>query len=151
MADVVTERSTIRTSKQACLAVLLDFEQYPAWARDLKTVTVLERDDQGRGRRVRYRAAGMGYSTSYTLVYDHGDPDRLAWRLVEGDLARKLDGHYAFAPTGGDPEQEVEVSYELEVELILPIPGFVKRRTQLKIMHTALRELQARVEARPGA
>ena len=39
--------------------------------------------------------------------------------------------------------------YELEVELVVPLPGFVKRRAELKIMHTALRELKARVEAVP--
>ena len=34
----------------------------------------------------------------------------------------------------------------LEAELIVPLPGFIKRRTQLKIMHTALKELKSRVE-----
>lgn len=144
MADVVTERTTINASREACLAVLHDFERYPEWARDLKQVTVLSRDDEGRGVDVRYRAAGMGYSTYYTLRYDYQESERLSWKLTEGDLARKLDGHYAFTPLG---EGAVEVEYQLEAQLILPLPGFVKRRTELKIMHTALRELKARVES----
>ncbi len=145
MAESVAEHLSIDASRQECLDVLLDFERYPEWARDLKEATVLQRDAQGRGTEVRYRAAGMGYSTSYTLRYDHSDPDLLAWRLTKGDLTRRLDGHYRFADRDGG---RVDVTYELEVELIVPLPGFIKRRTQLKIMHTALRELKARVEGR---
>jgi len=143
MADSVAEQTTIAASMDQCLAVLLDFGSYPQWARDLKEATVIERDREGRGTEVRFRAAGMGYSTSYTLHYDYSDPNRLAWKLIRGDLARKLDGYYEFADAddGG-----VDVTYVLEAELIVPLPGFIKRRTQLKIMHTALKELKSRVE-----
>lgn len=142
MADFVTEQTTIAASPEAIRAVLLDFERYPEWARDIKSVEVLATDDEGRGREVQFRAAGMGRSTSYTLVYDHSDPAQLSWRLERGDLTRKLDGHYSLAPVAGG----TDVTYQLEVELILPLPGFVKRRTQTRIMHTALKELKARVE-----
>jgi ribosome-associated toxin RatA of RatAB toxin-antitoxin module len=144
MADSVTEHTTIAATRTACLEVLLDFERYPEWAKDLKEVTVLERDSQGRGVEVRFRAAGMGYSTSYTLRYDHSDPDTLAWRLIRGDLTRKLDGQYHFED---GPDGSVQVTYQLEAELVVPLPGFIKRRTQLKIMHTALKELKSRVES----
>jgi hypothetical protein len=39
----------------------------------------------------------------------------------------------------------------LTVELIVPLPAFVKRRAESKIMHNALRELKAHVEAQPSA
>jgi ribosome-associated toxin RatA of RatAB toxin-antitoxin module len=145
MADAVTEHMTIHATKKACLDVLLDFERYPEWARDLKEVEVLERDEEGRGVRVRYRAAGMGYSTSYTLQYDYSDADKVTWVLVAGDLVRQLDGCYSFS--GADDANEVEVEYQLTADLKMPLPGFVKRRTQMKIMHTAVRELKTRVEA----
>ena len=32
-------------------------------------------------------------------------------------------------------------------ELVVPLPGFVKRRAEGRIMQTALRDLKARVEA----
>ena len=40
-----------------------------------------------------------------------------------------------------------DVTYHLEVELRVPIPGFIKMRAQSRIMSTALRELKARVES----
>jgi hypothetical protein len=105
-------------------------------------VEVLATDDQGRATEVRFRAAGMGRSTSYTLAYDHREPNVLAWVLTEGDITRKLDGRYVLT----DADGATAVTYELEVELVVPLPGFVKRRTQGKIMHAALDELKAVAE-----
>jgi ribosome-associated toxin RatA of RatAB toxin-antitoxin module len=144
MADRVIEHTTIAASPDAVRAVLLDFERYPDWAPDLKDVEVLEVDDAGRGTSVRFRAAGFGKSTSYTLAYDHTDPNVIAWTLTEGDITRKLDGFYELLE--GDEPGSTEVTYQLEADLIVPIPGFIKRRTQGRIMHTALRELKARAE-----
>jgi hypothetical protein len=89
----------------------------------------------------------MGRSTTYLLGYDYGDePRRLAWRLLEGDITRKLDGSYDFRPVVGD-DGATDCDYELTVELVVPLPGFVKRRAEARIMQTALRDLKARVEA----
>lgn len=144
MADRVTEHITIEAGPQVVRDVLLDFPRYPEWAKDLKSVQVVETDDEGRGAEVRYRAAGMGRSTSYTLRYDYTDPDRVAWKLTRGDVTRKLDGHYELQRADGGA---TAVTYVLEAELVLPLPGFVKRRAQGRIMHTALDELKARAEA----
>lgn len=143
MSDSVHEHTTIEAPPDAVLAVLLDVETYPDWARNLKEATVLTRDGAGRAHEVRFRAAGMGYSSSYTLAYDHSTPNRLAWVLVEGDHTRRLDGSYQLSDRG---DGTTEVDYELAVDLKVPLPGFIKRRTEHKITHTALRELKARVE-----
>ncbi len=63
---------------------------------------------------------------------------------TRGDITSKLDGRYEFAPedNGG-----TEVIYHLEVEMKVPLPGFIKMRAQSRIMSIALRELKARVES----
>ena len=142
MMDVARQEATIAAAPEELWAVLVDFERYPSWARDLKHVEVLERDDEGRGVEVLFRAAAMGRSTTYVLRYDHTEaPNRLPWRFVRGDIMRRLDGEYRFEVVDGG----TNVVYELEVELIIPLPGFVKRRAEHKIMHTALDELRAAV------
>ena len=143
MADRVTETTTIAAPPEVVLGILLDFPRYPEWARDLKSVEVLDTDSDGRATEVRFRAAGMGRSTQYTLAYDHAEPGVLSWVLSEGDITRKLDGRYVLEPAGVDATL---VTYELEVDLIIPLPGFVKRRTQGKIMHAALDELKTVAE-----
>ena len=147
MADQATETMVIAAPVDRIRDVLLDFPAYPRWARDLKGVTVEAVDDDERGSEVTFRAAAMGRSTSYTLRYTYADdPARMSWELVRGDIMRSLDGSYLLVPVAGDPGQTT-VTYHLAVELIVPLPGFVKRRAESKIIHTALRELRAHVES----
>ena len=145
MAEQATERTIIDAPPERCWEVALDYERYPEWARDIKAVTVQSRDGEGRGHEVTFRAAAMGRSTSYTLRYDYGEAPRvLSWVLVRGDITRKLDGTYIFDPTD---DGRTAVTYHLTAELVVPLPGFVKRRAETKIIHTALRELKQHVEA----
>jgi len=145
MIDHATQRTIIDATPEQCFAVVIDFERYPDWATDVKQVTVARRDDDGRGGDVLFRAAAMGRSTTYTLRYFYGsNPLRVAWRLIEGDLTRKLDGEYEFVAAEGGG---TEVTYHLEADLAVPMPGFVKRRAESRIIRTALEDLRRRVEA----
>jgi len=147
MADQAIERTTVDASPERCLEVVLEFERYPEWAKDVKKVDVLQRDQEGRGTEVTFRTAAMGRSTTYTLAYEYrDDPIRVEWKLLDGDIMRQLDGAYELAAADGDPDR-TEVTYELVVELVIPLPGFVKSRGRSRIMHTALRELKARAES----
>jgi ribosome-associated toxin RatA of RatAB toxin-antitoxin module len=147
VAEQATEHTMVSASPERCYAVVTDMERYPEWAADIKEVTVERRDDQGRPVRCAFRAAAFGRSTSYTLEYDYGQaPHVLAWHLTQGDITTKLDGCYVFEPaTGGG----TDVTYHLEVELRVPIPGFIKLRAASRIMATALRELKSQVESSP--
>jgi ribosome-associated toxin RatA of RatAB toxin-antitoxin module len=143
-----TEHAVVSAGPASCWAVAIDVERYPEWAQDIKEAVVLERNERGLATKVAFRAAAMGRTTSYTLNYTYDEsadgPQTLGWTLAEGDIMRRLDGHYRFTPTtdGG-----TSIDYELTVELLVPIPGFVKRRAEGKIMITALRELRHRVES----
>ena len=145
LAEQATEHTSVSAPPERCFAVVADIEHYPEWAADIKEVTVLDRDQQGRPLLVTFRTAAFGRSTSYTLSYDYADaPLVLAWHLTQGDITSKLDGSYIFdAAAGGG----TEITYHLEVELRVPIPGFIKMRAQSRIMATALRDLKARVES----
>ncbi len=140
-----TEHATVLATPEQCIAVALDYARYPEWAPDMKESEVLERDALGRATKVSYRIAAMGRSASYVLAYRYSDDNhRIEWTLVEGDIMRALDGTYVFEK-GADGT--TDVTYHLTVELLVPIPGFVKRRAEGKIMGTALRELKHRVES----
>ena len=71
-------------------------------------------------------------------------PRVLSWVQTRGDITSKLDGRYEFAAT---EDNRTEVIYHLEVEMKVPLPGFIKMRAQSRIMSIALRELKARVES----
>jgi len=125
-------------------AIVTDFDSYPAWAADLKEVEVEARDNEGRASRVRFRAAAFGRSTTYTLAYDYGEaPARLSWVQTAGDITARVDGTYEFTAV---PEG-TEVAYHLEVDLKMPLPGFIKQRAAARIVAAALRQLRAHAEA----
>ncbi|MCL4313285.1 MAG: SRPBCC family protein [Actinobacteria bacterium] len=149
VAERATEKIVVAAAPEICYAVAADFERYGEWASDIKEVRILSHDEQGRPQRVHYRAAAFGRSITYTLSYDYSEaPKALSWVQIEGDLTSKLDGRYSFEPT---TEGDTEVSYNLEVELKLPIPGFVKRRAEARVISTALRALKARAESQARA
>jgi hypothetical protein len=147
MAEQATQTMEIAASPKRILDVLLDFDSYHTWARDLKGVTVESRDEQGRAREVTFRAAAMGRSTSYTLHYHYDDePYRMSWELVRGDIMRDILGSYLLEPVAGD-NSRTNVTYDLRVDLVVPLPGFVKRRAEARIIDTALRQLRDRLES----
>jgi ribosome-associated toxin RatA of RatAB toxin-antitoxin module len=146
VVDQATQQMVVGASPARTWDVLTDFAQYPVWAHDLKSATVVEHDSEGRGLLVAYRVGAMGRSIIYTLRYDYAQaPHVLRWELVEGDIMRRLDGSYELHAIEGEAEK-TEVLYHLVVDLVIPLPGFVKQRAEGRIMHTALRELRDHLE-----
>jgi ribosome-associated toxin RatA of RatAB toxin-antitoxin module len=138
-----TESITVNAAPETIYAVVTDFEHYADWVSDLKRIEVVTRDDQGRALEVEFRAAAFGRSTIYTLHYDYAKaPGELSWRQVQGDLTETLNGRYRFESDG----DETKVTYDLEVELLVPIPTFIKSRAAYRIQTQALRELKAQAE-----
>jgi ribosome-associated toxin RatA of RatAB toxin-antitoxin module len=144
VAEQVSERIHVDASPQRCYEVATDYERYPEWAKDVKQATVLERDPEGRGVKVEYRAAAFGRSTRYVLQYDYSHaPATFSWSLVEGDIVRAIDGTYRF----DTDDDGTRVSYDLAIDPSIPLPGFLKRRAAGMIVSTALKELKKEAEA----
>ncbi|CAB4364338.1 MAG: cyclase [Actinobacteria bacterium] len=144
MAESASQTITIAAAPDRVWAIATDFDRYPEWAKDVKDVIVRTRDEQGRPTEVEFRASALGRSTHYTLGYDYSQaPSVLKWSIVRGDIMRTIDGAYNFslAADGG-----TEVRYDLAIELVVPLPGFVKRRAEVRILNT-VRELKTRAEA----
>ena len=146
MSDHATQRKIINATPQQCFDVITDFENYTEWALDIKSASVLVTDETGLGGDVKFRAAAMGRSTTYTLRYYYGsNPLRVAWRQIEGDITKKIEGEYEFNPIeNGD---KTEVVYHLAADLAILIPGFVKRRAESRIVRAALEALSSRIES----
>ena len=140
-----SERMIVAGTPDRCFAVVTDVERYPEWVADVKEVSVLDRDEEGRARLVSFRAGAFGRSARYVLAYDYTNaPAEISWTQRDGDITRSLDGRYRFMPTG---ESSTEVLYELAVDLRVPVPGFVRRRAEGHILHAAVRDLKTRVES----
>ena len=145
MGERVSDTVTIRASKQEIMDVVLDLEAYPEWAEGMKKVEVTERDDQGRPVLARFVVDARVAEIDYVLRYDHSG-EHLTWKLERGEVVRQLDGRYHIV----EKEISSDVEYSLEVDVTLPVPGFLKKRAAKVILDTGLRGLKQRVEQRKG-
>jgi ribosome-associated toxin RatA of RatAB toxin-antitoxin module len=144
MAESATQTILIDATPEHCYEVAIAFDRYPEWAKDVKEASVRSRDEQGRATEVEFRASALGRSTHYTLAYDYSSaPHRLSWSMVKGDIMRAIDGAYEFTPSANGG---TDVRYDLSIELVVPLPGFVKRRAEVRILNT-IRELKTRAES----
>lgn len=141
--------TTIAAPVKACFDVGLDLEAYPEWVQGIRSATVLERDPHGRPLRARFEASAIGRQSSYVLAYDlSGAPARLSWTMVEGDLTTRLEGAYHFeAVVAPDGDEWTDVTYELRIDLAVPLPPYVRRRAEDKIVNAALDRFKERIEA----
>ena len=148
MGDRAFERTIIRDTPERIFEVIIDYAAYPKWANNVKDVVVDRIDEDGRAGLVSYRAAAMGRSAAYVLEYFYGtNPLRVSWRLAEGDLVRRLDGRYVLVPLEDDATgPRTEVTYELEVDISMPMSGFLRRRAESRILRNALEDMRAWVE-----
>lgn len=144
MSQRATESITVNAPPAIVYGVVTDFAAYDAWVSDLKKIEILERDSEGRALEVEFRAAAFGRSTTYSLRYDYSRaPESIRWVQTHGDLTEMMQGQYRFDAAGN----ATSVTYDLEVELLVPIPHFIKSRAAQRIQSQALRELKARAES----
>ena len=142
MADETSASISIDADKSAVMAVIADFESYPEWASSIKKVQVDETGPDGRGTQVTFTMDAGVIKDYYTLAYDwHGD-DRVDWHLVKSKALKSQIGSYVLEDKGGS----TEVTYNLAVDLNIPVLGMLKRRGEKMIIDTALKGLKKRVE-----
>ncbi|MFB9624641.1 SRPBCC family protein [Nonomuraea helvata] len=145
MADRTTSSTTISAGRPEVMAVIADFPTYPEWAGQVKSAEVLTTDGDGRPETVRFALDAGMISDTYTLGYAWQGDDGVSWKVVEpGKMVSDLRGSYRLADTGSG----TEVTYELTVDLSVPMIGLVKRKAEKVIVDTALKGLKKRVEGR---
>ena len=146
MAARTTSRIVIAAPRPAVMAVIADFAAYPQWASGVRAAEVVEQED-GRASRVRFTLDAGPVKDTYVLGYDWDGDAAVRWHLAEaGSVVSAMDGGYVLADTGGG----TETTYELSVDIRIPMPGLLKRRAEKTIIDTALKGLKNRVESRPG-
>jgi ribosome-associated toxin RatA of RatAB toxin-antitoxin module len=142
--DHANESMTIKADPAKIMAVIADFPAYPEWAGPVKKMEVLEDGADGRAKSVRFHVEIMGLADVYTNNYIwHGD-QRVDWTMSEGRSQKSQVGWYELTPAGGGA---TTVTYDLTVEIAIPVPGLIRRRIQAKIVDTALKDLKKRSEA----
>jgi hypothetical protein len=143
MGDRTTSSISIAAARPAVMAVIADFAAYPQWAAAVRSAQVLGRDDQGRASRVRFSLDAGMIKDSYVLGYEWDGDEAVRWDLAEqGSVISAMAGGYSLA----DQPSGTEVTYDLSVDVRVPLIGMLKRKAERMIIDTALKGLKSRVE-----
>jgi ribosome-associated toxin RatA of RatAB toxin-antitoxin module len=140
VADQTSASIDIAATPAEIMAVLADFEHYPDWVDSMTRAEVLSRADE-QAKTVRMVLDHNLVKDDYVLAYEW-QPTKVSWRLVEGSLLKAMDGAYELEPQGAN----TKVTYQLTVDINLPMIGLFKRKAEKTIIDGALKNLKKRVE-----
>ena len=126
------------------MAVIADFAAYPTWATGVRRCEVLTTGRDGRPETVRFALDATPIRDEYTLGYTwHGDTS-VSWEIVEpGEVLTSMDGAYELEPSGTG----TQVTYQLRVDVSIPLLGMLKRKAEKVVIDSALKGLKKHVEA----
>ncbi|EGJ78035.1 hypothetical protein STTU_5246 [Streptomyces sp. Tu6071] len=143
MAEHTSSSITIEAAPAAVMGVIADFARYPDWTGEVKEADVLASDAQGRAEQVRLVMDAGAIKDDQTLAYTWVGPDEVTWTLVKSQMLRSLDGSYRLRAK----DEATEVTYQLTVDVKIPMLGMIKRKAEKVIIDRALAGLKKRVES----
>ena len=143
VADRTAQTIFIDADPRTVMDVIADIASYPEWVSEYTETEVLETDVDGYPRVARLVLEAAVLSDTMVLEYDW-PPDRqsVRWSLVSSTLLKALDGAYLLTEKGTG----TDVTYELSVDLLVPMIGLLKRKAERRLTETALKDLKMRVE-----
>jgi ribosome-associated toxin RatA of RatAB toxin-antitoxin module len=124
--------------------VIADIGSYPDWVKEYRETEVLEIDADGNPKKARLVLDAAVLKDTMVLDYQWpADGGSVTWTLVSSSLLKSLNGAYRLSPKGSG----TDVTYELSVDLMIPMIGLLKRKAERRLIETALKDLKKRVEA----
>ena len=133
----------ISATPQEIFGALTDYERLPEWQGAVKSVEILERDDQGRGTVVEYEVDAKLKTVRYRLRQVYDEPDVLGSEYLSGDF-KNFSGEWRFTDSG---DGTTHVELELDIDPGRFVPGPVKNAIREFVMTRAMKDLKAHVES----
>jgi hypothetical protein len=140
MAVTESREVLVEATPDEIMEVLFDLESLTEWSPAHKKVEILERDDQGRPSKSRQVIKIVGVNDEQVLAYSVHD-DGVSWKLVSAKQQRAQQARYTLTPDG----DSTRVHFELTVDPLVPLPGFLIKRGANGLMETATEGLRERV------
>jgi uncharacterized membrane protein len=144
MSELSTSTITIDAPIDAVRAILFDLAAYPTWSNAIKSAEVKATDDQGRATSVKVSIDAGMMKDRVLLNYDwSAAPDRLEFSLDEANLLTAMNGAYITKAIDADT---TSVTYELGVEVSMPIPSMMRTKAEKATIDQALAQLKEHAE-----
>ncbi|OMC45128.1 cyclase [Mycobacterium sp. IS-2888] len=140
MAINETRDIVIEASPEEILDVIADFESLPEWSEPHQSSEVLERGEDGRPSKVKMKVKAAGITDEQVVAYTWSE-NKVSWTLVSSGQQRSQDASYTLIPEGG----KTKVKFEISVDPVVPLPGFVLKRAVKGTIDTGTKGLRDRV------
>jgi ribosome-associated toxin RatA of RatAB toxin-antitoxin module len=145
MANRTESSINIDATPADVMGVIADFAAYPEWTGAVKEVEIRKKSSDGwHAKEVWFNLDAGAIKDQYTLDYTWKGDQEVRWTLVSAEqIVKAMDGAYLLADNG---DGSTTVTYQLAVDVKIPMLGMIKRKAEKVIIDTALKELKKRVE-----
>jgi ribosome-associated toxin RatA of RatAB toxin-antitoxin module len=140
MATSDSREVVIEASPDEILDVIADVESTPSWSPQYQSCEVLDAYDDGRPRQVKMKIKTAGISDEQVVEYTWSD-DSVSWTLVSAGQLKAQDASYTLTPQA----DKTKVTFDITIDLSVPLPGFVLKRAMKGAMETATDGLRKQV------
>lgn len=140
MAINETREVVIEASPQEILDVIADLDTVTEWSSAHQSAEVLERDTGGRPAKVKMKVKAAGITDEQVIAYTWGE-NKVSWTLVSSSQQRSQDASYTLTPDG----DATRVKFDISVDPVVPLPGFVLKRAVKGTIDTGTEGLRKRV------
>ena len=140
MAVKDSREVVIEASPEEILAVIADVKSAPTWSSQYQSAEVLDTYKDGRPKQVKMKVKAAGITDEQTVEYIWGE-NTAGWTLIKAGQLKTQNARYTLTPQG----DKTKVRFDIEVDLSIPLPGFIVKQAIKGAVDTATNGLRKQV------
>ena len=140
MATSDSREVVIEATPEEILDVIADVESTPTWSPQYQKAELLESYPDGRPKQAKMTIKAAGLTDEQVIEYTWTDSS-VSWTLVSAGQLKAQDAKYTLTPDG----DKTRVKFDMAIDLSIPLPGFLLKRTLKGGMETATDGLRKQV------
>ncbi|MDH6243100.1 SRPBCC family protein [Mycobacterium sp. OTB74] len=124
MAASDSREVTIEATPEEIIDVVADVESTPTWSPQYQKAEILSTYDNGRPKQVEMTVKAAGITGQMVIEYTW-EEHKISWTLIKSGQLKKQDASYTLTPVG----DKTKVRFDITVDVAVPLPGFLLKRT----------------------
>ena len=140
MATSDSRAVVIEATPQEILDGGAEVEATPSWSPQYQRAEILESYDDGRPKQVKMTVKAAGLTDEQVIEYTWSE-NKVSWTLVSAGQLKAQDASYTLTPDG----DKTKVRFDISIDLSVPLPGFILKRTMKGGVETATEGLRKQV------
>lgn len=140
MATTDSREVTIEATPAEILDVIADVESTPTWSPQYAKSEILETYPDGRPKQAKMTVKAAGVTDEQVIEYTWTDSS-VTWTLLSSTAMKAQDAGYTLTADGDN----TKVRFDMKIDLSIPLPGFIVKRTLKGGMETATDGLRKHV------